>query len=430
MTDVFNYDVNKYSIKDIENLFNLEYPYTLDTFNYKTNDIIHVMANSNTQRPQMVAFLKEAKQFIHNKRFISSLIGSSDNLAQISNNLLDYNYIQNHKDNVKDYELTSRIDNEIIFKPKQEYITTFQNDYVSGTLNPLKYPTIKKSILIDTRFRDRLYETQSSDFTFTLPIKLKKVVSLQLAAFEFPVTFYNISASYGNNYMNVFITYTSSSVQTTSHVIITVPDGNYSSSDLIDTINTLFATSGVSIFSYITLSIDITANFSGSGKTIIQTTGDLASSINNISLDFTLGPEGESDTITPITTKLGWSLGFIYSTYSGTTIISEAVPETASIRYIYLVVDDFNNNNNDYFISALGRDSFMNKNILARIPMKGAYYSIMMENDLSLYTIPRTYFGPVDITRVKLQLLDDHGRILGMNNSNFSIVLNTISIHD
>lgn len=426
MTDFFNYDINKYSIKDIENLFNLEYPYTLNNFNYKTNDIINVMENSNTQRPQMVLFLKEAKQFIYNKRFINS----SNNLAQITNNLLDYNFIQNHTDNQKDYGLTSRIDTEVIFKPKQEYITTFQNDYVTGNLNPLKYPTIKKSILIDTRFRDRIYETESSDFTFTLPIKLKKVVSLQLAAFEFPVTFYGISASYGNNYMNVFITYTTVNVETTKHIIITVPDGNYSSSDLIDTINALLQTCGEAIFSYIIFSIDITSNFSGSGKTIIQTTGDLGSSITNIFLDFNLGPDGEQDSITPITTKIGWSLGFIYSNYSGTTLISEAVPETASIRYIYLVVDDYNNNNNDYFISALGRDSFMNKNILARIPMKGAYYSIMMENDLSLYTIPRTYFGPVDITRIKLQLLDDHGRVLGMNNSNYSIVLNTISIHD
>jgi hypothetical protein len=51
------------------------------------------------------------------------------------------------------------------------------------------------------------------------------------------------------------------------------------------------------------------------------------------------------------------------SIYSGLELISEAVPETVSIRYIYLVIDDFNNSVNDYFISALGRNALVNKKI-------------------------------------------------------------------
>jgi hypothetical protein len=47
----------------------------------------------------------------------------------------------------------------------------------------------------------------------------------------------------------------------------------------------------------------------------------------------------------------------VYINIFGLELISEAVPETVSIRYIYLVIDDFNNSVNDYFISALGRNA-------------------------------------------------------------------------
>jgi hypothetical protein len=58
---------------------------------------------------------------------------------------------------------------------------------------------------------------------------------------NFPA-FYGISSSYGNNYMNISITYntidpiTRETISVTKSIIITIPDGNYNSSDLIATI--------------------------------------------------------------------------------------------------------------------------------------------------------------------------------------------------
>jgi hypothetical protein len=179
------------------------------------------------------------------------------------------------------------------------------------------------------------------------------------------------------------------------------------------------------MFMYVEFALDLTTNSSGSGKTTVYTTGDYADYITNIKLDFTLDASGNDDSTTALSTKLGWALGFLNGTYDGDTSYSgETLPEPGSVRYIYLVIDDFQNNTNDYFISALGRLSLINKNIIARIPIKGSYFSLMMENDLSQYTVAREYFGPVDITRLKIQILDDHGRVLSMNNSNYSICLN------
>ena len=91
-------------------------------------------------------------------------------------------------------------------------------------------------------------------------------------------------------------------------------------------------------------------------------------------------------------------------------------------RYVYLVVDDYNNNvNNSYF--AAFNSSILNKNILARISVQGSVYSILSDASLALKAIPREYFGPIDIQKLQIQLLDEYGRILDLNNMDFSFAL-------
>ena len=134
-------------------------------------------------------------------------------------------------------------------------------------------------------------------------------------------------------------------------------------------------------------------------------------------MDFTLDKNRNVDKL-DISSKIGWNLGFIQRKYKGkTNYISEAIIEPATIRYIYLVVDDFNNSVNNHFIAAFNKYVF-SPNILARISIKGSYFSLMMETDI--VTEPRRFFGPVDIQKLHIQVYDDHGRILDTNNSNFS----------
>jgi hypothetical protein len=65
----------------------------------------------------------------------------------------------------------------------------------------------------------------------------------------------------------------------------------------------------------------------------------------------------------------------------------------------------------------------LSPNILARISVKGSYFSLMMETDMGNQFEARKYFGPVDIQKLQIKIIDDHGRILDMNNSNFSCCL-------
>ena len=317
------------------------------------------------------------------------------------------------------------------------------NHYSLGNLNPLYTPIITKCLNIDTRFRDNLYTTSSTNFTFNLPIPMKKVISMQLTAYELPVTFYGISKSYGNNYMyiNCYFQYPTMASESIQQKEIIIPDGNYSASDLIDLINNqlrplnpdgslvntaLDGTNNDSIFNCVQFSFDITTSGSGSAKITLGLNDppNFASStyISGLEMDFTLDINGNPDT-TSITSKLGWNLGFIQPQYlDAKTYTADTLPEPASLRYVYLAIDDFNNNVNNSFVAAFNK-YILSNNILARIPVNAQYFNILMENDLSQHTEPRKYFGPVDINKLQIQLLDDHGRILDINKANYSLCL-------
>jgi hypothetical protein len=346
--------------------------------------------------------------------------------------------------------ITGNNDNKnelIIPRQRNEFQTVMQNEFNSGNLNPLHTPITTRYLDIDTRFRENLYTSESSNFTFTIPAPIRKVVSMQLSSYELPITFYGISSSYGNNYLNIKCTYKyPNRNQEKSQITLVVPDGNYTANDLIVLLNGMLRPlskedgsllntsldSDLSIFNCVQFSLDINSNGSGSGKNTIAPTDDsnfrFSKSVLSIEMDFTLNINAVPDSAR-ITSKIGWNLGYIKPIYSGkSTYESDTLPDTASMRYIYLVVNDFNNSVNNTFVGAFS--NLTSYNILARIPLNGPYFNILMENDLSQHLEPRKYFGPVDIQRIQLQILDDHGRILNLNKANYSICLMFKTLYD
>jgi hypothetical protein len=320
------------------------------------------------------------------------------------------------------------------------YIITQESEYVPGIMNPIKTRVLSKCLTIDTRFRDNFYTTSSSDFTFQLPIRFHKVVSMQLSSFEIPVSFYGISSSYGNNFLYICVFYynkTNDGELMSQEKVCIIPDGNYNALDFVDKINGLLSptnTDGTLVntndmVSYVQLYLDLTTTGSGTGKVTIRPSGNRADEIVKMQLDFTRDINGNVDGI-DVSSKIGWNLGFTKRYYDGNReYTAETIIEPATIRYIYLAIDDFNHNVNNHFINAFNK-SILNSNIIARISIKGNYFSILMENDMSVISEPRKYFGPVDISRLRVRIFDDHGRILEMNGSNYSFSLIFKTMYD
>lgn len=430
-------DITNYSIKDLEKFFKLSgvKEYTADDIELREYELREKLLKSGGVNKKMkrdlIEFLTTAKKWLINVKCDHSKKAPTT-LPKVSR--LDQT----------NYPFASDIpygrDGDLIERQKTQYMNTMNSEYYAGVLNPLNHRVITKCLTIDTRFRDNFYTTQSSDLTIQLPTKLTKIVSMQLSSVEIPITFYGICESYGNNFLYLELTYqmTGTDPVETDSRVITIPDGNYNAADLIFTINSILSPvsdDGVtplypnSPYSYVQLLLDITATGSGTGKVYIQASGDRASAIKNIKLDFTRNIYGEEDH-TDLSTRIGWNLGFVKRIYDGETIyLSDSVIEPNPVRYLYLAVDDFNNSVNNHFMTAFNK-SVLSPNILARISLKGSYFTMIMENDLNIVTEPRKYFGPVDIQRLRIQLLDDHGRVLPMNNSNYSFCLIFKQLYD
>ena len=424
--DGLDLDINNYTIKDLENFFQIapNKKYSASDIELKETELREVLLSTGhidkKFKRDLMAFLDTAKDWL--------ITVKCKNETKNPTSFHNIPKMEKYPNVPASREAMPRLD-ELTLRPETPYVNTFNSEYFPGLMNPLKTRIISKCLNIDTRFRDNLTQTNSSNFLVNLPIRLQKVVSMQITAIEFPVSFYGISSNYGNHFFYISATQQlvdGGQIFEESKTII-VPDGNYNATDFIDTINNLISIKNPdgtpvdpsNLFNFIIFRLDVSQTGSGTAKVFIETTGNFGHTIKSINIDFSKDINGLPDK-TPITSKIGMNIGFLKRKYQGAIkYVSETLVEPATIRYIYLAIDDFNNNVNNHFISAFN-NSIFSPNILARISIKGSYFSLMMETDLNITTEPRQYFGPVDIQKMHIQVYDDHGRILDMNNANFS----------
>lgn len=314
-----------------------------------------------------------------------------------------------------------------IIKPQPTaYGQSQPSEFYPGSINPLNKRILRQNINIDTRFRDNYYATQSANFHLDLPIRLTQVVSLQLSALELPTTFYAISAVFGNNFFVL-------EIPSVAPLIVTIPDGNYDYLSFPGYVNNFLQNQTVNVL-YKDIEFIADANTpggSGSGGTGRMVVGiKAASSVTQYSINFQTDRYGNEDRQTPLPLKCGWLMGFREGYYeNNVSYISEGIIDFVGTKYIYLVVDDFNNSVNDGFYGAFN-SSILNKNILARISLQGSVFSVLAQSNFLLTTTARQYFGPVDIQKLQIQLLDEYGRILNLNNMDYSFCLTFQTIYD
>ena len=423
-------DINNYTTHDLENFFKLKKKnkYSSADIELKEYEIREQLLSSGHIdkffKKNLIEFLSAAK---------SRLIFEKCKDEQHKPTSIPKDYKLDKFDQPVSQKLSNTRADNLIQRPSVDYIYTANSDFLPGNINPINTRVITKCVNIDTRFRDSINTTQSSDFTVQLTTKFNKVVSMELSALELPLNFYGISASNGNNFLNMCVFYNDPEIidhTVKAEKIVIIPDGNYNSNDFIDKINKVLCPIDEnenmlepdSIFSYIRFSLDLTTDGSGSGKVTVGPIGKRATWIDKLVLDFTKDITGVVDTV-EISKKIGWNLGFLKPKYDTDFFYtSDSIVEPNNNRYIYLSVDDFNKNVNNPFVSIFNQ-SILNDDILARISIKGSHFNMLLDNEMSIVSEPRIYFGPVDIQRLRIRLFDERGRIIQMNNTNFSFCL-------
>jgi hypothetical protein len=423
----FDLNIGNYNVSELEELFDLGKNYDTKTINERERKLSQNIANDKkldaAHKANILQFISQAKQIIVNNRqqpFISMATASSQYSTDNTINTIDSIY---HLDYGLSKAPTVDAGNTTIIKQKPTpFVYSTVNDYNRGTINPIDIRTVKKHINIDTRFRENYYATTSTNFHVTLPLKLSKVVNLELTAMELPSTFYAVSKVLGNN---TFVL----EILDEPSLLVSIPDGNYDYLSLQNYLNHFLNSLEDSPYSEIEFLADINkmgGTKNGSGKMVVGSkSGELAFSIN-----FLVDSSGNEDKLTPLPLKFGWLMGFRAGYYENAlTYVSEGVIDLTGPNYIYLVVDDFNNSYDDGFYGSFN-SSLLNKNIMARVSLQSSVFNHTSSNSYNLITSSRQYFGPVDIQKLQIQLLDEYGRILNLNNMDYSFCLTFQTLYE
>jgi hypothetical protein len=322
-----------------------------------------------------------------------------------------------------------------------------------GVINPLLMNTILKAVNVDTRFRENYYSTKSTNITITLPFRLERVISYRIVGITLPLSYYNISQSYGNNVVQINIYSRTVSGQIDVSYNLILPDGCYNttqnvsiySSSLEEVINNILKNDPNSPNNNpLTPNLNLIYTIDRtSGRSIIAQNAVASGTIPyNFEIITNVGynlqkDQVEDDYMRVLMLRLGWVLGFRLAKYNSSnlfppttygSIVSEGICFTKFPLYGFLAIDDFNNNANDYYMSVFS-DSVSVPNIIAKVNFTqfneavGAFQAAQGESTSNAINREKRYFGPVNIQKLKITLYDDLGRVLDLNNMDWSLEL-------
>jgi hypothetical protein len=247
------------------------------------------------------------------------------------------------------------------------------------------------------------------------------VVNLSLISYEIPLTIYSINRC--NNYFTIFM------ASNTYHNI-DISNGNYgtifsnklfdlSNSDIVLEINNNISTFNISF------GVD-----SISGKSYF-----INNNATQVEIFFNKDINGTDDGLTQLPLKLGWSLGFRIGNYilpPNSKVWSDGIVNLSTNKYLYISIDDFTHAGNNSFVATFS-ESTLSNNIITKIN-----YSDLLDNygtyntgsQNNVCNANRSYYGPVDINKLHIKVMDEYGKIIDFNNMDWSFTINIDILYD
>lgn len=450
-----NTNIRDYTVTDILNLLDIDIDEnsTNDEIQSQINDKIDIYVNffKGVENTEMTKFFEDIRIELFGRSYISKHRNVTDKEALVL--ALNNDGSIKHVDDVL-HDLNKGI---------------FVND-VNGSIqgngmnngsfvDSIRNQTITQIMTINSRDRDDVVNTTSADFSVTLPAIINGAIELNVVDIHIPDTYYQIVDSYENNYFWVKYDYTDSGAnEFTEYAYIYLPSGSYTEDLIITTINTDMSNNSIPLIVTYDLSYNTDRDFgTGTAKVVIaydssngfdKTVSDLEVNFNSKKLIDTIsgydstGIISDSSVIADYYDKnnnidykqrLGWMLGYRSIIYqNNTTYTSDSVFELRGVKYFYLIVDDLNNLSNHNFINSSSLSELNNKNIIARIILYSYpfHFNKTASPTYSFYTESRKYFGPVNIHKFNIKLIDEFGRTADLNKVDFTFLLQIKTVYN
>jgi hypothetical protein len=438
MEPSFDLDINNYTTEDLIKFFKLEDTYSLEDLIQKEYELATEILSIDNKKynPKykfdIINFIKSAKEVLQ------SFYNEMQTIKEINKNV--NTFVNKGKD--------LRVGK--IINPLATHQALEKTIIPPESINGYNYETTTSVYLFNSAARNDFFSSEASNSYYDLPIPWSNVIQLTLASVNLPNVMYAFNDDSGTN--QIFIEEDSTGLSG----IVTLPPGNYVPFSFSNIVTQVLPITEASFPDQLTNAINTTL---GSGtrfqvtfdvssykmtitnttntfsiNTIIKEPSDLCSPYSNIisnnSQNTNITDKTNINTITYLQT-LGYLMGFRKILYSGASSYTcESIFVNKYSDYIYFSLDDFTGSqtsSNTYGV--LGND-ILAKNILGVIPLNSSIFTTTFDNNANFIYKKREYFGPVNIKRLNVQLLNQKGNIVNLQGTEFSFAIQVKSIYN
>jgi hypothetical protein len=445
-----NLNIEDYTINDLLKLFELKESFTL----IDLDRVISTYIDNTENNSDIFKFLIDAKDKLKEYRAIKDAPVKGDILHDnaflpMANSKIAEQYPQRKN-------MTQLInDNHMVLgKQRLPVGQGYSVEVLQGELNPTQQNINEKIINVNSSFRDT---GEISSFTINFSEVITNVLSISLYSIEIPLSYYVFDISYGTTSFYI------SDNNNTNFTNINITSGNYTESQLITEIQ--------SKLTALSQGWNITYN-TASRKTEIYHTAGSTKRVHFSKIDSSNNVLNDNNfNLTRNNNSLGYLLGFRNNTYDVETssqkkIISEGLVDTYGPKYLQLIIDDFkqnrcnntivniydshqkvkkpiidcdNSGNLPLWKQFVNTQNTINVNqnlqkkyygnslsdVIAKIPITKSSNTLTnyVELSSSLEKNSRSYFGPINLERLKVILVNDQGFELNLNNMEYSFSL-------
>ena len=388
--DNLDLNIHNYNTEDLESFLNLKEGYTEDDVDKKTSEFSSKISNVNDKKlkDKLSEFVKKARTILTTNKKQNRLTDAGDTFIIKEGKYPVTNYVQQ----------------------------VYQTDIAKGDITRLKKKTTTTTFCLNTLFRDS-NSNSATDCIYSLPYQIRDVVSIDLRSMELPQSIFLFSNSNNSNTI-YFKEYMG------NEGLVVFPEGNYPNveGNKLEAVDTMMTTA-----------INQALN-SGTRFTVTLNPANNQINISNSTYNFDmyiLYPGTNSN----LSLTMGWILGFRKVAYKGQmSYNTESIYNVNPAEYLYLELNDYNVPQAASKVIGLFAESYLDKNILAKVlyPYKQDYtsYYVVTYNKSHLIGGLRDYFGPTNLQRFGIRLLNKYGEVVNLNGLSFSFTLELTVLYE
>lgn len=288
---------------------------------------------------------------------------------------------------------------------------------------------VKHIVNVDSRFRDQPWASDAADYYFSLLSPVRNVLRIRVTSVEFPNNYKFFTAGRRNVTLRVLWVDGSGTTMSTDLVIV---DGNYTAGDMVDALTAAFEEAKVAGAIPFVVSVgfsEITGSF----------TFDTSGAATKFGIDPVAGGWTEREFDYGLACYLGFSRKRVHraiprTDVSGWRLVSDECANFAGDNYLFLRVNDFAcvRQTVQLFEDVAGtrKRNQSDFTALAKLVLREPKNFMTFDDYASHHAKEVVFPAPVDLSRLRIQVLDMYGEVIDMCSMQFSFSLEVLEVRN